>query len=246
MEASETVEPVVARLGMMLEFHFRDPYWIPSFGDDAENRCAPITVVGPISWRRVRLIVRGTVSALAVVFEPAGFHQLLRVPASPLAERGTEGHAVLGTGVSHLHERLGNSSNFLDRVNLLNHFFLSQLGRSRGDASLLPAFRPFLNGTHHKTVEQVSKQTGTSRRQLERKSLEYFGVSPTMLTRISRFQRALALATGGSASWLEVAHASHYYDQMHMIRDFRTFAGGPPGTSFASIAPHHLIHFQRK
>jgi hypothetical protein len=31
MQGAEAVQPVVARLGMMLEFQFRDPYWIPSF-----------------------------------------------------------------------------------------------------------------------------------------------------------------------------------------------------------------------
>ena len=72
MGREESVEPVVARLGMMLEFRFRDPDWIPSFSDDSENSCSPITVIGPISSRRVRLIVRGNVSAFAVLFQPAG------------------------------------------------------------------------------------------------------------------------------------------------------------------------------
>ena len=244
MRGAEAVEPVVARLGMMLEFQFRDPYWIPSFSDDSENPCAPITVIGPISHRRVRLIVRGNISALAVVFDPSGFYRLFGVPASPLAERGTEGHAVLGTGVSKLYERLGNLSVFSRRVSLLNEFFLERLQRSTSRPSLLEGFRPFLQGGNHRTVGQVSKQIGVSRRMLERKSLEYFGVPPTMLTRISRFQRALTLSAGGAASWLQVAHASDYYDQMHMIRDFHAFAGGPPVKSFASIAPHHLINFQ--
>ncbi|MEI9977221.1 MAG: AraC family transcriptional regulator [Ignavibacteriota bacterium] len=244
MSGTEAVEPVIARLGMMLEFQFCDPYWIPSFSDDFENPCSPITVVGPISRRRVRLIVRGNVSALAVIFEPSGFYQLFGVPASPLAERGTEGQAVLGTGVSKLYERLGNSTFFLQRVRLLDDFFLSRLQRSTSRPSLLHEFRAFLEAGARSTVAQVSRGAGVSARQLERKSLEYFGVSPTMLTRISRFQRALALRTGESTSWLQVAHASEYYDQMHMIRDFHTFAGGPPGESFAGIAAHHLINFQ--
>jgi len=245
MRGMEVVEPVVARLGMMLEFQFRDPYWIPSFSDDSENPCSPITVIGPISRRRVRLIVRGNVSALAVIFEPSGFYQLFSVPAAPLAERGHEGHAVLGTGVSKLYERLGNSASFSRRVSLLNDFFLERLQRSARCPSLLYGFRTFLEGGNHSTVTQVSKRIGVSRRKLERASLEYFGVSPTMVSRISRFQRALAFRAGKAASWLQVAHASDYYDQMHMVRDFHTFAGGPPGMSSASIAPHHLINFQR-
>ena len=245
MHGAEAVEPVVARLGMMLEFQFRDPYRIPSFSDESENPCSPITVIGPISRRRVRLIVRGDVSALAVIFEPSGFYQLFGAPASPLAERGTEGHAVLGPGVSKLNQRLGNSTSFSQRVSLLDDFFLFRLQRSKSKPDQLHGFRAFLQAGTHSKVAQVARELGMSARQLERKSLEYFGVSPMMLTRISRFQRALTMGTREAISWLQIAHASEYYDQMHMIRDFRTFAGGPPTKSFASIAPHHLINFQR-
>lgn len=246
MQGGEAVEPVVARLGMMLEFQFRDPYWIPSFSDDSENPCSPITVIGPISSRRVRLIVRGNVSALAVIFQPAGFHQLFGVPAAPLAERGTEGHAVLGPDVSRLHERLGNAASFVRRVRILNTFFLERLQRSSKRPSLLQGFQPLLEKRQQAGVAQVARQLGMSTRQLERKSLEYFGLSPIMLSRISRFQRALTLGSAQPISWLQVAHAAEYYDQMHMVRDFRAFAGGPPMKALATIEPHHLIKFQLK
>lgn len=243
MGREEAVEPVVARLGMMLEFQFRDPYWIPSFSDDSENPCSPITVIGPISSRRVRLIVRGNVSALAVIFEPAGFHQLFGVPAAPLAERGTEGHAVLGSDISQLYERLGNATSFVLRVRMLNAFFLKRLQRWPRPPLLPHGFRSFLETGQPAGVAQAARQMGISTRQLERKSVEFFGLSPAMLIRISRFQRALRLGSSQETSWLQVAHAADYYDQMHMVRDFRAFAGGPPMKAFASIQPHHLINF---
>jgi AraC-like DNA-binding protein len=243
MGREEAVEPVVARLGMMLEFQFRDPYLIPSFSDDSENPCSPITVIGPISSRRVRLIVRGTVSALAVIFEPAGFHQLFGVPSAPLAERGTEGHSVLGPDVSHLYERLGNAASFVRRVNILNAFFLDRLQRTSNRPQVLHGFRPLLAGGQNAGVARIAKQIGMSTRQFERKSLEYFGLSPIMLSRVARFQKALALSSSQNTTWLQVAHAADYYDQMHMVRDFRAFAGGSPTKALASIESHHLIKF---
>src|SRR6201996_6509132 len=180
MGREEAVEPVVARLGMMLEFQFRDPYWIPSFRDDSETPCCPVTVIGPISSRRVRLIVRGNVSALAVIFHPAGFHQMFGVPAAPLAERGTEGHAVLGPDVSSLHERLGNVTSFARRVEFLNTYFLEQLTRKNRPV-VSQGFQSLLQNNYGASVAQVARQTGMSLRQFERKSLDYFGLSPITL-----------------------------------------------------------------
>ncbi|RXH56172.1 helix-turn-helix domain-containing protein [Granulicella sibirica] len=242
MGREEAIEPVVARLGMMLEFQFRDPYWIPSFSDDSENPCSPVTVIGPISSRRVRLIVRGNVGALAVIFHPAGFHQMFGIPAAPLAERGTEGHGVLGPDVSQLHERLGNVTSFARRVEFLNAFFREHL-KQKDRPVFVQSFQPLLKNRYRATVAQVARQTGMSARQFERKSLEYFGLSPIMLSRIARFQRALNLGLSQETSWLKVAHEADYYDQMHMIRDFRVFAGGPPTKALASIESHHLIRF---
>ncbi len=42
---SELVEPVVARLGTMLEFLFADPYFIPAFGAGSPRPCPPITMI---------------------------------------------------------------------------------------------------------------------------------------------------------------------------------------------------------
>ncbi len=145
MRGAEAVEPVVARLEMMLEFQFR--------------------------------VVRGNVSALAVIFEPAGFHRLFGVPAAPLSERGTEGRAVLGTDVSQLYERLGNATSFFRRVNMLNAFFLKQLEESPNWPLSIHGFRSLLKSGRHGGVAQVGRQLGMSTRQLERKSLEYFGLS---------------------------------------------------------------------
>jgi AraC-like DNA-binding protein len=84
---------------------------------------------------------------------------------------------------------------------------------------------------------------GVNRRQLERKSLAYAGVPPKTLTRIARFIRALRLRTERSLSWTQIAHAANYHDHMHMIRDFREFAGEAPTSALQEIAPEHLIHY---
>jgi len=42
-------------------------------------------------------------------------------------------------------------------------------------------------------------------------------------------------------SWTQIAHLLDYHDQMHMIRDFRAFAGGTPVQTCEEIAADHLF-----
>lgn len=250
--ALELIEPVVARLGVMLEFEFAGPYEVRNYGSNALDATFPISIIGPQTWRRARLIIRNHVESLVVMFQPAGFHALFGIPTAPLAETGTEGHAVLGPTMSRLWERLGNLATFRERSQLLDRYFLTQLSNSGQPGNFDPIYKALRQLTNIDTpslVGEVARHAGVNRKFLERKALALTGVSPKALTRISRFNRALTMRSASTLhgastqTWTEIAHAAGYHDQMHLIRDFRVFAGGAPTSALQEITPDHLIHF---
>jgi len=239
--SSEFVEPVVARLGVKIEFKFAGLYQIRIFASNSLITPNRISVVGPQTFRRVSLTLSGRIQSLAVTFQPCGFHALFRTPTNSLADITTEGHAVLGKAISHLYEQLGNLQTFSDRTALLNGFFLRCLEKTRDGHSVYPALHRLAAGTQ--TIKDAANQAGLCRRQLERKARIYAGVAPKDLTRIARFNRALRLSRESSLNWTEIAQAADYYDHMHLVRDFRVFAGDSPSGTRRTIAAEHLIHF---
>jgi AraC-like DNA-binding protein len=239
----ELVEPVIARLGVMLEFEFEGAYEVRNYGSNAPDQAFPITIIGPQTWRRARLIIRGYVESLVVMFQPTGFHALFGIPTAPLSEAGTEGHSVLGRSVSALHEQLGNLRTFAQQVELLDRYFLHRFNDKMALDPVNKALNLLTRSGPLVRVDEVARHMGTNRRYLERKALAYSGVSPNSLTRISRFSRALRLRTKTSETWTQIAQSAGYHDHMHMIRDFREFAGGAPTSALQEIAPDHLIHF---
>jgi AraC-like DNA-binding protein len=239
----ELVEPVVARLGVMLEFEFAGSYEVRNYGSETLEDPNAISIIGPQGWRRSRLIIRGHIESLVVMFQPCGFHALFGVSTEPLAHGGTEGHSVLGPAVSRLHQHLGNLTSFAQRAKTLDAFFLQQLWRVNTSDPAQQALHLLTTpGTSYK-IADAANRVGLSVRQLERKSLAYAGLSPKTLTRIARFSHALRLRSERSFPWTQIAHAVGYHDQMHMIRDFREFAGEAPTSALQEIAPDHLIHY---
>ena len=239
----ELVEPVVARLGVMLEFEFAGSYEVRNYGSETIEAPNAISVIGPQGWRRSRLIIRGDIESLVVMFQPFGFHALFGIPTALLSNAGTEGHALLGRDVSRLHQQLGNLSSFSKRARALDSYLLGR----RSDLSSIDPVQKALDllmmpETGLKVAE-VAKQMGIGLRQLERRSLDYAGMPPKTLARIARFNHALRLRTERSLSWTQIAHAAQYHDHMHMIRDFRQFAGEAPTSAIEEIEPEHLIHF---
>ncbi|MGH9662021.1 MAG: helix-turn-helix domain-containing protein, partial [Bryobacteraceae bacterium] len=77
-------------------------------------------------------------------------------------------------------------------------------------------------------VARLARETGMSERQLERAFADRVGISPKLLARIDRFQRALRAVEEAGVSGAAVAADLGYYDQAHLIRDFREFTGSTP------------------
>ena len=84
-------------------------------------------------------------------------------------------------------------------------------------------------------MDWVADQAGMSARQFRRRCREEAGLGPKHLARILRFRRACRLADQGE-SWLRVAMEAGYFDQAHLIRDFREFTGTTPMSDFSKTA----------
>jgi AraC-like DNA-binding protein len=243
-----TVEPVMARLEQAFEFQFGDPYEVALYGSEGRDDCPPAIVVGPQTHRRARLILRGTISAFAVMLRPAGFHRLFRLPLHHFVDCGTDAQALLGPSVADLRERLGNAEAFAQRVGLMEEFLLHRL-RPQVDpfAGIVGLMLRRAQGRagdpwSRNKISDIAFQTGWSIRQFERRFLEYTGVSPIVFTRIARFEAALRLKGSSSfESWTAIAHMLGYHDQMHMTRDFHVLAGDSPGRSIIQVEPEHIM-----
>lgn len=78
-------------------------------------------------------------------------------------------------------------------------------------------------------VNTVAVDLGVSERHLRRVFLEAVGVSPKAFAKLTRFHRALRAArTDAQLSWASIAAATGYYDQAHLIAEFRAIAGVTP------------------
>jgi AraC-like DNA-binding protein len=78
-------------------------------------------------------------------------------------------------------------------------------------------------------VSEVADHLGVSERHRRRVFREAVGVSPKAFARLRRFQRAVRAAReDGAASWASIAAGAGYYDQAHLITEFRAIAGVTP------------------
>ena len=90
----------------------------------------------------------------------------------------------------------------------------------------------------------LARTLGISLRQLERRFQNAVGLGPKHFTRMRRFQRVFQAIEQQRPGWADAAAACGYYDQAHLVRDFREFAGQAPSVLLAGadLARHFLRH----
>ncbi len=86
-------------------------------------------------------------------------------------------------------------------------------------------------------MEEVSSRIGLSVRQLERRCLGSYGISPKAILRRSRFLDMAESMRGFSSPGDEILATLRYFDQSHLNREFRHFSGMTPGKFAKATTP---------
>ncbi len=189
----------------------------------------PLTVlIGP-QFSRVNIKVQRQLSAIRVDFLPGGMYRMLGIPMYELFDGGFDALDFFGAEMKNINEQLQNISNLEEGKNIVEKFLLNQVTSLKGILPFDLALRILLNSNGNMAIEQTASLSCQSLKQFERKCKERIGMNPKMYARILKFSKAYRLHEScPQLSWTQIAYEAGYYDQMHMIRDFKSFAGVNP------------------
>jgi AraC-like DNA-binding protein len=173
--------------------------------------------------------LRGHILSFGIFFRPFALWQLFGIPASEMVGLECDGAAIWGSWVTELWHRLACSRSFSERIAVATESLLKFVGSARPLTSIMSTARRLLpTGTSTK-VAHVARKSAMSIRSYERQFACEVGFAPKEFARVARFARAIDMQRMNRDTWLNISHELGFYDQMHMIRDFRLLGGDAPG-----------------
>lgn len=211
----------------------------------AVERVRSGAVVVPGSEGRVRVDLGQWRSAVFVCFQPGGAYPFLGVaPAAagrPLLDLGE----VWGREGERLRQRLAGAPSARTALVIVEEMLLARAVLPlRPDAMVAAAVADLDRGV---PVAQVAARLGVSQSTLVRRFTAQVGLPPKRFARVRRLRRLLGAVHGRSdrqqhqpgggewprpvagAGWAGAAAECGYFDQAHMIADFRALASMSPG-----------------
>jgi AraC-like DNA-binding protein len=182
-------------------------------------------------------------SVLGIVFWPGGARGFFDVPADDFYNRVVPLDLVWGSRITELRDRLRDVVTVGEKFRGLETALLQVI--QRGAEHRFPmhpavqyALGEFGRVPHLRTVIDVTKDAGLSRRRLSQLFREQVGITPKLYCRLSRFRQVVRqIAAGGSFDWVDLALAGGYCDQAHLAHEFRDFSGMSPSSYLAAERP---------
>ena len=222
---SWVVQPGMATLEPILSFCFGDrPVMQYSTGKTALLH--RIHFVG--TQTRSPGCSRFTCSAFGIFLSPFACWRLFRIPAIEFTDRDFEGEQVFGPWITNLWLTLAECKTFGDRVNLANEALLPFAANASPPTMTMVAAGSLLRPGYSTRIPKLARESYMSTRNFQRKFVEEMGISPKLFARMGRFQLALDMKRTRGTDWANVAHELGYFDQMHMVKDFKAFGGDSP------------------
>jgi AraC-like DNA-binding protein len=185
-------------------------------------------------------------SAMGVVFWPGSARVFFDSPADAFYNESVPLDLLWGSKASELRDRLRAASTALKKFRILESALLARVNKGfELHTAVRYALREFARAPHIRSVLDVTKETGLSRRRFAQLFREQVGLTPKLFCRLHRFQGVLRqIALDAPVDWADVALAGGYCDQSHLGHEFREFSGMSPSAYLASqrtVASHPPI-----
>lgn len=199
-------------------------------GDPRLTRAYPHGFVAGLHDEVAVTETTGSSHGLQVDLTPIGAYQIFGVPMHELTNRAVALDDMFGTAAVHLADQLRSDSDPGVRFDLLDAFIGLRLAAARPPAEGIAwALHELERKRGRVSIASLTDRLGCTRKHLVAQFREQIGLPPKMLARILRFNQVVKrLERTGSGNWAATALELGYYDQSHMIRDFKEFAGSTP------------------
>ena len=182
-------------------------------------------------------------ASMGVVFRPAVAGPLLGMAAHEFARSHAPLAAAWGPLGAAFRDSLREAGTADARFALAERWLTPLAERTRRSAAITFAVERIARTNGGCAVSQLAADVGWSERHFSTVFSREVGLGPKQFGRVRRFQALLALLERQQrTTWADAAAACGYFDQSHLVREFRAISGCSPNEYLRrrTSHPNHL------
>jgi AraC-like DNA-binding protein len=172
----------------------------------------------------------GEACCIQVNFTPIGARLFFQLPLSELSNRTVGLDELYGDQAARVVGALAEAGDWERRFDLLEVLIARRIGSAKPQrAEIMSAWQLMQDTNGTLDIGGLAQDVGWSHKHLIAQFRDHLGAPPKLLGRVLRLQRAIKLiGQSNQPRWVELAFDCGYFDQSHLIREFRQLAGCTP------------------
>lgn len=170
-------------------------------------------------------------------FHETGAARLFPQPLHELAGRTVDLGALMPRAeLERVTTRLAEAATHAARIEIFEAFLVAGLSTAAADPIVVAAVRTMRSARGALRIGALAHSLGISQDPLEKRFRREVGTSPKRLASLIRLHHVAIRAQQVRPHWSRLAIEAGYYDQAHLIREFRAATGSSPARFFRSAA----------
>lgn len=185
-----------------------------------------------------------TMKAIMVKFKNGGFFRLFKIPMPLFHNNCFNARDVLNKEVADLYEGILNAGTVAEKIKRVELFLITKTVDAAPYLPIDHALEQLMASNGNMPIQDIASIACMSIRQLQRKFLDYFGMSPKHYSRLIRFTTACRMRnTSPQLTWGDISMRCGYYDHMHLIKDFKSITEVNPRVLDRQVNSADMILF---
>jgi AraC-like DNA-binding protein len=164
---------------------------------------------------------------LGIQLQPLTVKKILGIPAGEFSDTIVDLDLLNSTFHSLWHQ-LADQTDFDKRVSTLTGWIGKKLPDFRPQEEMVNHFLADID-RHDVSVKDLARSLCYSPRQLSRKMAEATGMNTEEILLYKKYLHSVDLIHHTDLSLTQIAYQSHFSDQSHFIKSFKTYSGMTPG-----------------
>ncbi|WP_313381454.1 helix-turn-helix domain-containing protein [Proteiniphilum saccharofermentans] len=181
----------------------------------------------------------GQINMISVVFRPIGVKAFFNLPMNKINNLRVTAGDLEDKELAELEHSLTNTEDDQLCILMIEKFLLKRLSRlAEYNLKRIETTIRLIN-SGQTDVTLLADTACLSTKQFQRIFSEHVGSNPKEFSRTIRFQRALyTLENCPHIPLTALAYECNYFDQSHMIKDFKALSGYTPSEYLEACPPH--------
>lgn len=170
------------------------------------------------------------ISLLGIRFKPAGFTAFTQIPIYEFTDQRIDLTSIESLFDEEFYYELPSKETAEKRIQEIDKYFLKRLKNIfKLDQQIVYAIELIRQTEGKLSLMTVASESCLSIRHFERRFKTAIGIAPKTFSKVVKFQHTLSyLKKNNHLSIISLAIDCGYYDQAHLIKDFKSLSGNPP------------------